>query len=774
MKKITFLRNLIVLVALLIGSGSLSAQLLVENFDYTIGSLLTANGWSAHSGAGTQAIDVVSGLEFAGYAGSGIGGAANLDNNGEDVHKTFAQQTSGTVYAAFLVKTQSTNSAGYFFHFGQSTIGTTFFIRLWVNASGNGVAIGPATPSYYNPITPDVPVLLVIKLDIATKQTSLFVLNSFSATEPESANQIVTETATFSNVGSIALRQYNASQRIIVDGIRVGTTWAQAVAPASTTVATPTFSPEAGSYTTSQNISISTATADAIIYYTTNGDTPTESSSVYSDPFTISATTTVKAKAFKSGMTASDVATAEYVITQTPTIQVTEETVPAMSIAVGGTDTETITVNASNLTGNITLAVTGDDADLFTLSTYTLVHSSGSVSNQSVTITYTPDAPATLHTATLTLSSPGAESVPKNLSGSATLAKPTATDATGISPSGFTANWDAVPGATSYELKVYKKEQALNYTTDLIISEYGEGSTGNKKYVEIYNGTGNTVDLSNYSMKKATNGGGWPAPGTSVVTFSELSLPNNTTYVIANNATDVVGADLYNSNFANWNGDDAIGLFKNDLLIDVFGTPDSDPGDGWSVAGISNATKDKILIRKSSVSSPNADWTTSAGTTVENSEWIISDFTYSTTDQTTNIGSHSYDGLAVTITPVSGSPFTVTGETSKAITGLTSSTQYFYTVKAKNGSFESLVSEEESVITSFGTSTDNPSSFTSIYAYNAKIHFIATAGEKVEVYNAVGQKIISTLATDGQNELPVSAKGVMIVKVGSRLAKVIL
>ena len=45
--------------------------------------------------------------------------------------------------------------------------------------------------------------------------------------------------------------------------------------------------------------------------------------------------------------------------------------------------------------------------------------------------------------------------------------------------------------------------------SDLFISEYGEGS-GYNKYIEIYNGTGASVDLSNYAIWKITNGGSWP------------------------------------------------------------------------------------------------------------------------------------------------------------------------------------------------------------------------------------------------------------------------
>ena len=79
-----------------------------------------------------------------------------------------------------------------------------------------------------------------------------------------------------------------------------------------------------------------------------------------------------------------------------------------------------------------------------------------------------------------------------------------------------------------------------------------------------------------------------------------------------------------------FNGDDVRGLFKianNDTsLIDIFGTQTGgDPGSGWDVAGVTNATKDHTLVRKSSVSSGNTNWSTSAGTTTDNSEWTVYD-----------------------------------------------------------------------------------------------------------------------------------------------------
>lgn len=80
------------------------------------------------------------------------------------------------------------------------------------------------------------------------------------------------------------------------------------------TAATPTFSPAAGTYSSAQTVTISDSTTGAKIYYTTNGTTPTTSSSVYSSPLNISSTATVKAIAVASGYTNSAVASAAYTI----------------------------------------------------------------------------------------------------------------------------------------------------------------------------------------------------------------------------------------------------------------------------------------------------------------------------------------------------------------------------------------------------------------------------------------------------------------------------
>ncbi len=86
------------------------------------------------------------------------------------------------------------------------------------------------------------------------------------------------------------------------------------------TVATPTFNPAEGTYYEPQSVSISCATDGATICYTTDGTEPNENSSQYSVPLTISETTTLKAKAFKSSYTASAVATATYTFPELITI----------------------------------------------------------------------------------------------------------------------------------------------------------------------------------------------------------------------------------------------------------------------------------------------------------------------------------------------------------------------------------------------------------------------------------------------------------------------
>jgi Chitobiase/beta-hexosaminidase C-terminal domain len=78
--------------------------------------------------------------------------------------------------------------------------------------------------------------------------------------------------------------------------------------------ATPTFSPVAGTYSSAQSVTITTTTASATIYYTTNGTTPTTGSNLYTGPVTVSTTETIQAIAVATEFTQSAVGSAAYTI----------------------------------------------------------------------------------------------------------------------------------------------------------------------------------------------------------------------------------------------------------------------------------------------------------------------------------------------------------------------------------------------------------------------------------------------------------------------------
>ena len=257
---------------------------------------------------------------------------------------------------------------------------------------------------------------------------------------------------------------------------------------------------------------------------------------------------------------------------------------------------------------------------------------------------------------------------------------------------------------------------------DLFFSEYIEGSSSNKA-IEIFNPTGSTIDLSSYSIKHAAGGSGWgfhPDDGEVSGFIYPLSgsLDAYSVFILsADAATDAIkdSADvvLGYPSVCHFAGDDAIGLFKNDVLIDVIGIPTIDPGASWDVAGETGATKDHTLIRKSTVSTGNTDWESSAGTNAENSEWIVEDQNYFF-----NIGFHVFGDNAENILPIANAgvnqtvPFgsTVTLDGSSSVDPDGSITTYLWVQTA--GQTVSLSSTNTAAVTFTAPSTVDSLSFT--------------------------------------------------------------
>ena len=159
----------------------------------------------------------------------------------------------------------------------------------------------------------------------------------------------------------------------------------------------------------------------------------------------------------------------------------------------------------------------------------------------------------------------------------------------------------------------------------MFISEYVEPSSGNNKAIEIVNLTGSTINLSEYSIQKQSNGGSWVddynlgdvniIPGeVFVITHIDVSDP---TLVAESDLAGPPNVDTSPYGFGsplNFNGNDPIGFFKNGVLIVIIGEEDNS----------SDHIKDKTYRRKGSITEPN--------TRFDTAEWDI-------------LGANSFDGI---------------------------------------------------------------------------------------------------------------------------------
>jgi hypothetical protein len=140
----------------------------------------------------------------------------------------------------------------------------------------------------------------------------------------------------------------NTNANTTVKAIATATSYSQSD-PASVVytftspVATPTFSPSPGNYTSTQNISLSTGTTGASIRYTLDGTTPTLSSPLYGSSIPISVPTTINAMAVKSGVPNSVVAIGTYNV-------LLPVSAPTFSVSNGTyTTTQYITITSSTV-----------------------------------------------------------------------------------------------------------------------------------------------------------------------------------------------------------------------------------------------------------------------------------------------------------------------------------------------------------------------------------------------------------------------------------------
>ena len=172
---------------------------------------------------------------------------------------------------------------------------------------------------------------------------------------------------------------------------------------------------------------------------------------------------------------------------------------------------------------------------------------------------------------------------------------------------------------------------------NLFFSEYAEGSSNNK-YFEIYNPTNDTVDLTNYAFARVNN-----SPTTNGVyeywvdfDSAAIILPNDV-YVVAHPSSDsliLIETDMEYGSLSN--GDDGFALVYGInpgspmspsaggyQILDWIGDWNGDPGQGWEVAGVTNATRNHTLIRKCPISEGDTSWANSS-----TNQWVVKPIDY--------------------------------------------------------------------------------------------------------------------------------------------------
>ena len=253
--KIFFMKKIYFLLTLIIAVNVSFAQVLTENFNYTAGQLLSANGWTVHSGTTNPITVTAPGLTYTGHPGSGVGNAVTMTTTGEDVNKAFTAITTGSVYMSFMVNLSAAQVTGdYFVGLYQST--SIFPIRIFAKSDGAGgfffgVSKNSTTATYETTArTFGTTYFVVAKYTFNTGTATddvadLWVNPALGGSETTATIPGVTSTAADgTSISAVYLRQGSttAAPTQQVDAMLAGTTWAE-VTP--TGAASPTLSSSA-------------------------------------------------------------------------------------------------------------------------------------------------------------------------------------------------------------------------------------------------------------------------------------------------------------------------------------------------------------------------------------------------------------------------------------------------------------------------------------------------------------------------------------------------
>ena len=442
-----------------------NADLLTEDFNFS--GNLTANGWSAHSGGGTNPIATTNGLTYSGFPGSGVGNGALVQSvAGEDVNRPLsveANTNGATVYTSFMVNVSDSAAAkigDYFFHLGDRSSASSFTLfsgRVYAKIDSNLVQFGLSnisTTAGYGPslFSKNTTYLLVVKYTINTAagndRADLWVISSgVPATEAAAGTPEISDTTNAGQnvIDAVGIRQGTANQLPLlrIDGIRVGSTWQSVTASGAPGIMVgPTTlnfgNQNVGSTSSSQSVTVTnTGTANLVLGTPTfatgtqfaftsdpNGTTVTPGDSTVIS-FTFTPTTagakndTVSVNSNASGAAPTVSLSGTGV---SPDINVTPASINFGNQTVG-TNSSQQTVTIQN-TGNAALTVsdiafTGGNPGDFTFTGITLPASIPAGNQAQFGVTFSPSATSTRNT-TMVITSSDADEPTTNISLSGT------------------------------------------------------------------------------------------------------------------------------------------------------------------------------------------------------------------------------------------------------------------------------------------------------------------------------------------------------------------
>ena len=235
------------LLTMLLCAAMAQAEVLVqEDFNYPLGDDLTEHGWYTQYGD-PSGITLTNGLEFTGYIGSGVGNAAIIDckSSSSQPHLAFKEVSKGTVYAAFLFQPVINYKKGYFFALRDNNKAEfNLNARVLLDADSRiGLAFADNQKAVFTEDALDGQkvYLIVVKYTILeganNDEVSLFVLEQPATTEPTepTIRTLVDNSKKDIAPANVQLRGYDAEGWLVIDGLRVATTWEEAVAPGTST-----------------------------------------------------------------------------------------------------------------------------------------------------------------------------------------------------------------------------------------------------------------------------------------------------------------------------------------------------------------------------------------------------------------------------------------------------------------------------------------------------------------------------------------------------------